>query len=64
MSKTALIGDADPAIVLALMTDDDVLYLYGKKCINARDFYDCSVAEIIEHLNGKNIDFSNPDLDW
>jgi len=64
LSKTALIGDADPARVLALMTDDDVLYLYGKDCINARDFYDCSVAEIIEHLNGKNIDFSNPDLDW
>lgn len=64
LSKTALIGNANPAIVLALMTDDDVLYLYGKDCINIRDFYDCSVAEIIEHLNGKNIDFSNPDLDW
>ena len=64
LSKTALIGDVDPAIVLALMTDDDVLHIYGKDCINARDFYDCSVAEIIVHLNGKNIDFSNPDLDW
>ena len=64
LSKTTLIGDVNPAIVLALMTDDDVLYLYRKDCINVRDFYDCSVAEIIEHLNGKNIDFSNPDLDW
>jgi len=64
LSQTELIGDADPAIALALMTDDDVLFLYGKDCINARDFYDCSVAEIIEHLNGKNIDFTNPDLDW
>lgn len=64
LSKSALIGDADPAIVLALMTDDDVLYLNGKSCINTRDFCDCSVAEIVEYLNGKNIDFSDPDLDW
>ena len=64
LCKTALIGDANPAIVLALMTDDDILYIYGKDCINTRDFYDCSVAEITESLNGRNIDFSNPDLDW
>lgn len=64
LSETKLIGDVDPALVLALMTDVEVIYLYGKDCISGRDFYDCSVAEIIEHLNGKNIDFSSPDLDW
>ena len=64
LSETKLIGDVDPALVLALMTDVEVIYLYGKDCINGRDFYDCSVAEIVEHLNGKNIDFSDPDLDW
>jgi len=64
LSKTALIGDANPAIVLALMTDDDVLYLYRKDCINVRDFQDCSVAEIVGGLSGKKLDFSNPDLDW
>jgi dGTPase len=64
LSKTELIEGIDPAIVLALMTDDDVLYLHGKKYINTRDFYDCSVAEIIGHLKGKDIDITNPDLDW
>jgi len=64
LSKTPLIGDADPALVLALMTDDDILYLYGKDYLNARDFHDCSVAEIIEYLRGKKIDFTDPDLNW
>jgi putative nucleotidyltransferase with HDIG domain len=64
LSKTKLIEGADPALILALMTDDDVLYLSGKNYINARDFYDCSVAEMIEYLNGRDIDFSKPDLDW
>ncbi len=63
LSKTELIEDVDPVIVLSLMTDDDVLHLYGKKIINARDFYDCSVAEIVPHLK-KNIDFIAPDLNW
>jgi dGTP triphosphohydrolase len=64
LSKTELIKGIDPALILALMTDDDVLYLFGKNCINARDFYDCSVAEIVEYLTSKKIDFSDPDLDW
>ncbi|MDD5145345.1 MAG: HD domain-containing protein [Candidatus Pacebacteria bacterium] len=64
LSETKLIGNVNPALVLALMTDIEVLYLYRKDYINGRDFYDCSVAEIVEHLNGKNINFTNPDLDW
>ena len=64
MYATTLVEDVDPAIVLALMTDDDVLHLYGKDCINPKDFYECSVAEIVKYLNGKKIDFTNPDLDW
>jgi len=64
LSKIGIIGDIDPAIVLALMTDSGVLYLYKKDYVNANDFYRCSVAEIIEHLQGKNINFLEPDLDW
>jgi len=64
LSKTELIGGVDPALVFALMTDDDVLSLFGKVCINARDFNDCSVAEIVGHLKGKNINFFDPDLNW
>lgn len=64
LSKTDLIEDIDPAVVLALMTDADVLYLYRKDCINIKDFNDCSVAEISPSLKGKKIDFLNPDLNW
>jgi len=58
-----LIDGVDPAIVLALMTDDDVFYLNKGGCINGEDFYKCSVAEIVGYLKGKEIDFENPDLD-
>lgn len=64
LSETKLTEGVDPALVLALMTDTEVLFLYGKDCINGRDFNDCSMSEITEHLSGKNIDFSDPDLEW
>lgn len=64
LSKTELIEGIDPVLVLALMTDDDVLSLCGKICINTRDFSDCSVAEIVGHLKGKSINFLDPDLNW
>jgi len=62
--KTDLIGDADPAVVLALMTDTDVISLYGEKCLNIGDFKRCSVSEIVPCLQGRHIDFMNPDLNW
>ncbi len=64
LSKTKILEGVDPAIVLALMTDNDVLALNNKVVINAGDLYGCSVAELLPHLKGKNIDFTDPDLDW
>jgi len=62
LTKTDLIGNADPAVVLALMTDTDVISLSEGKCINIGDFKRCSVSEIVPYL--KDIDFTNPDLSW
>ncbi|MFH1582179.1 MAG: HD domain-containing protein [bacterium] len=59
-----LIEGVDPTIVLALMTDDDVLHLSRNDCVNGEDFYKCSVSEIVGYLKGKDIDFSEPDLNW
>lgn len=64
LSKAKIIEGVDPAIVLALMTDADVLSLFGKKSISLKDFRECSVAEIIGHLKDENIDFLDPDLNW
>lgn len=64
LAETPIIKDADPAIVLSLMTDNDVLSLNSKNVINAEDFYGCSVTEILPYLKGKDIDFTDPDLDW
>lgn len=64
LSKTKILGGIDPSVVLALMTDNDALSLSSKTIVNAEDFYKCSVAEILPHLKGRNIDFADPDLDW
>lgn len=64
LSKIKLLGDVDPALALALMTDTEVLYLHGKDYLDVRDFYECSIPEIIEPLKGKKLDFTDPDLDW
>jgi dGTPase len=64
LTKTKIAKDIDPALVLALMTDNDAMSLSSKTIINAEDFYKCSVAELLPHLKGRNIDFTDPDLDW
>lgn len=64
LSGIKIIDGVDPAVVTALMTDNDILTVGNKKIINAEDFYRCSVAEMIPYLRGKNIDFTNPDLNW
>jgi dGTPase len=59
-----LIEGVDPAIVLALMTDNEVLYLAREKCVNGEDFFKCSASEIVSYLKGKHIDITDPGLDW
>lgn len=61
---TRQFDDLDPVIVIALMTDADVLALYEKDCLSANDLNNSSVGELIPYLRGKQIDFANPDLDW
>ncbi len=62
--KTKAAKEIDPAVVLALMTDSDVLSLANKQNIDANDFQACSAAEVVNSLKYKNIDFTNPDVDW
>ena len=64
LSGAKIIKDVDPAIVLALMTDTDVLWLDGKQQVGLKDFQECSVAELIGSLRDKDIDFLDPDLNW
>ena len=57
---------ADPFLLLALLTDDDVLYLASeKKMKDMQAFNRTSLAEIVPYLRdiGK-IDLCDPDLDW
>jgi hypothetical protein len=64
MHQDRSIEGVDPAIVLALMTDNEVFYLAREKCVNGEDFFKCSVSEIVGYLKGKKIDITDPDLDW
>jgi len=54
----------NPLVILALMTDEDVLYLNSKEHLTNEDMDRCSVAEIIPFLKNKEINISDPDLDW
>lgn len=53
----------NPVIILALMTDQEVLYLSRKKKISIEDIQGCSIYEILPFLD-KDIDWSDPDLNW
>lgn len=64
ISRSKLSQGVDPAIILALMTDKDVLSLNNKHAIQAEDFYRCSVSEMIPYLKGITVNFTDPDLDW
>ncbi|MFA6603253.1 MAG: HD domain-containing protein [Patescibacteria group bacterium] len=60
--------DYDPAVLLALLNDEDVAWLDGLLHQGVRMTSDIlanlSVADIMRHLLNKSIDFTNPDLDW
>lgn len=58
------IEGVDPAISLALLCDDDVLFLSQKKDLSLGDLGKLSIAEIFPHIQGRNIDFTDPDLNW
>ena len=60
----SVIQGIDPAILLALMTDNDVLMLNQEKVLDISDLSKTSIGEIIPYLKEKNIDISNTDLDW
>jgi len=60
--------DCEPAVLLSLMTDEEVLrmsklFLCSKK-IEVTDLGFLSLMEIIPYIKGKEMDFINPDLDW
>lgn len=59
-----LLGTVDPAVALALMTDNDVFSLCEKDSLKENDLLGSSVWEIVPKLQGKEIDFLDSNLDW
>lgn len=64
-----VLGDLDPCLILALMTDTDVLMIYQTIIQRGRHsdpdiLKHCSVYELLPYLKNKPIDFTNPDLNW
>jgi dGTP triphosphohydrolase len=53
----------DPALLLALMTDRDVMYLHEQRFLNVDHVMQTSVGELIPHLP-REIDLCKVDLDW
>ncbi len=64
----ANVSDADPAIIFALMTEQDIEAIHAQALrshLGMGDFLKAfSVTETIPYFRGKHIDFSDPDLDW
>jgi len=59
------IEDVDPAILLALMTDHEVTLLSQTESRDLeRIISTFSVSEIIPFIRKRQIDFTNPDLNW
>lgn len=59
--------DADPALIFALLNDDDVSWIVkraGDGSLTNEDFERLSVSEIACSLKGREIDITDPDLDW
>ena len=59
-----IIDDVDPAIALALMTDNDVMHLASKNVLDITSLMETTLWEILPILQGRQIDWSDPDLDW
>lgn len=59
------ISDVDPAILLALMTDNEVFTLNQTEMRDVDHIIGTfSVSEIIPFIRNRQIDFTNPDLSW
>lgn len=57
--------EADPAIILAIMTDEEVTTLaHTNKRDAEKIFSTLGVCELVPALRNTKIDFTNPDLDW
>jgi dGTPase len=58
--------DVNPALLLALMNDQDILFLSGKTIFDRSDFNQTSVAEQLPHIRklDPGLDLTDPDLDW
>lgn len=60
--------DCDPAILMALLTDDEIFkitqILMTPIWPREDELKNLGIMEIVPHIRGKNIDFVDPDLDW
>lgn len=59
-----VVPTADPALVLALMTDQDVLFLAAQPTLDYSHLRQITVAEILPILREKKISWWETDLDW
>lgn len=62
------LADFDPILLIALMTDTEVIAL-GHDLMRSYkatwpELHNLGFVELLPYLRGKNIDFTNPDLDW
>ena len=64
-AKKKIVG-VNPALLIALMKDEDVLFLSGKTIFDRSDFNQTSVAEQLPHIRklGPDLDLTDPDLEW
>jgi hypothetical protein len=59
--------DLDPALLFTLLNDDDVAWIVGRAgegLLRKEDFSELGVSEIACALKGREIDLTDPDLDW
>lgn len=54
----------DQALIVALMTDHDVVYLASQPVRDFSHFQQTTIAELIPLLRGKEIKWWEPDLNW
>ena len=55
----------DPFLILALMTDKDVVSMVSQRMIDLQGFNLTAISEIVPHLKDIGpIDLCDPDLDW
>jgi len=61
-------NDIDPVLAMALMNDRDVCWLFDRirdrELISEKTLKRLAVGDILSTLRGKEIDFTDPDLDW